>query len=261
VARRPTRDALSGARHVAERLAERGALFFEELAEAAGLLKSALEPALGELVARGFAASDSFAGLRALLVPEQKKQRYRHLAFGMEDAGRWTLIRPLDPAPPPPGEDARREAVEHAAGILLKRYGVIFRALLTREHTAPPWLDLLRVYRRLEARGEIRGGRFVAGHFGRTVRLPEGGREPARRPQADRRRQPHRPQRRRPALASPASSPPAPASPPWPATAFSTGAALPIAVLSGKQVEFLADPGDAAWELRNRLLRRDCRRD
>lgn len=246
----------AGARHVAERLAERGALFFEELAEAAGLLKSALEPALGELVARGFAASDSFAGLRALLVPEQKKQRYRHLAFGMEDAGRWTLIRPLDPAPPSPGEDAHREAVEHAAGILLKRYGVIFRALLTREHTAPPWLDLLRVYRRLEARGEIRGGRFVAGHFGEQFALPE----------AVERLRTVRKQTDDAALTSLSA-----ADPLCLAGIITPGARLPalagnrvlyrggvpVAVLSGKQVEFITDPGDEAWDLRNRLLRRD----
>jgi hypothetical protein len=107
-------------------------------------------------------------------VPEQKKQRYRNLALGMEEAGRWTLVRPLVESPTlPADETGRGEALEHIAGTLLKRYGVVFRALLTREHVAPPWLNLLPVYRRLEARGDIRGGRFVAGHFGEQFALPE----------------------------------------------------------------------------------------
>ena len=246
----------AAASHVAEQLAERGALFFEELAESAGLLKSSLEAALGELVARGFVASDSFGGLRALLVPEQKKQRYRHLALGMEDAGRWTLIRPLTATAPAIGEEARREAVEHVAGILLKRYGVMFRVLLTREHAVPPWLDLLRVYRRLEARGEIRGGRFVAGHFGEQFALPEAVEAlRAARKQAD-----------DDTLITLSA-----ADPLCLAGIVTAGARLPalagnrilyrggapFAALAGKEVEFLADPGADAWDLRNRLLRRD----
>ncbi|CAL1240792.1 DEAD/DEAH box helicase [Candidatus Methylocalor cossyra] len=161
----------AGARLVAELLARRGALFFEELAEAAGLLKSQLERALAELVGRGWIASDSFMGLRALLLPEHKKQRYRGLSFGMEEAGRWTLVRP--PSWPTVSAESRREAVEHLAGTLLRRYGVMFRALLARETLAPPWQELLSVYRRLEARGELRGGRFVAGQFGEQFALPE----------------------------------------------------------------------------------------
>jgi ATP-dependent Lhr-like helicase len=157
------------ARRVEGVLAGRGALFFEELAEAAGLLKTQLETALAELVARGRVASDSFQGLRALLVPEQKKQRYRGLSFGMEEAGRWTLVRPGRGGTAGAGS----EGVEHIAGTLLRRYGVVFRALLARETLVPAWHELLRVYRRLEARGEIRGGRFVAGAFGEQFALPE----------------------------------------------------------------------------------------
>lgn len=174
---RPPRAPAEGAelsatsRHVMEIMDRQGALFFEELTEWTGLLKPQLETALAELVARGLATSDSYQGLRALLTPEQKKQRYRALNFGMEEAGRWTLVRMPDAAQTQ--ADAHETALEQTAGILIRRYGVIFRALLTREHTAPPWLDLLRVYRRMEARGDLRGGRFVAGHFGEQFALPE----------------------------------------------------------------------------------------
>lgn len=161
------------AQRVAEILSTRGALFFEELAQWAGLLPTQLENTLAELVARGRVASDSFMGLRALLIPEQKKQRYRGLSFGMAEAGRWTLVQPPPRSDESPSESADQEAAEHVAGMLLKRYGVVFRALLARETVARPWQDVLRIYRRLEARGEIRGGRFVAGQFGEQFALPE----------------------------------------------------------------------------------------
>ena len=90
----------------------------------------------------------------------------------MEDAGRWALVRRAPPAQPTP--QAKPEAVEHVARTLLRRYGVVFWRLLEREADwLPPWRDLLRVYRRLEARGEIRGGRFVAGFSGEQFALPE----------------------------------------------------------------------------------------
>jgi ATP-dependent helicase Lhr and Lhr-like helicase len=100
------------------------------------------------------------------------RRRRRTVKFGMEDAGRWALARPglpsLDPTRPDP------EAVEHVARTLLRRYGVVFWRLLEREADwVPPWRDLLRVYRRLEARGDIRGGRFVAGFSGEQFALPE----------------------------------------------------------------------------------------
>ena len=244
------------ARHVADLLAQRGALFFEELADAAGLLKSQLEAALGELVARGLVASDSFAGLRALLIPEQKKQRYRNLALGMEEAGRWTLVRPTVASPLlPADETARRGAVEHIAGILLKRYGVVFRALLMREHAAPPWLELLRVFRRLEARGEIRGGRFVAGHFGEQFALPEAveSLRQVRKQSVD------------PTLITLSAADPLSLSgivtpgarvPALTGNRILYSGGVPVAVLAGKQVSFVSEPGENAWDYRNRLLRR-----
>jgi ATP-dependent Lhr-like helicase len=93
----------------------------------------------------------------------------------MESAGRWSLIggEPADSPDLPPGQ-ADAAAVEHVARTLLRRYGVVFWRLLTREAGwLPPWRDLLRVYRRLEARGEIRGGRFVAGFSGEQYALPD----------------------------------------------------------------------------------------
>jgi ATP-dependent Lhr-like helicase len=157
---------------------EQGASFFDELLEATGLLRSQIEEALAELVALGLVNSDSFGGLRALLVSSDRRpgargrRRRRSLLFGMEDAGRWALARRARPAPG--GPEARLDAVEHVARRLLLRYGVVFWRLLEREADwLPPWRDLLRVYRRLEARGEIRGGRFVAGFAGEQYALPD----------------------------------------------------------------------------------------
>ncbi|MGC2199305.1 MAG: hypothetical protein WA633_04035, partial [Stellaceae bacterium] len=123
-----------------------------------------------ELVALGLVTSDSFAGLRALLrKPAGAKRRQRTLMFGTESAGRWALARRPEPHVP-----ARPEAVEHLARTLLLRYGVVFWRLLEREASwLPPWRDLLRVFRRLEARGEIRGGRFIAGFSGEQFALSE----------------------------------------------------------------------------------------
>ncbi len=159
-------------------LTRHGALFFDELADAARLLRPQLEEALGELVSLGLVNSDSFGGLRALLVPSERRKpiagarrRGKILGFGMESAGRWSLVRRT-----PDGADPqiKTAAIEHVARTLLKRYGVVFWRLLAREAGwLPPWRDLVGVYRRLEARGEIRGGRFVAGFTGEQYALPE----------------------------------------------------------------------------------------
>src|SRR5438105_471287 len=102
-----------------------------------------------ELAGAGVATADSFAGLRALLAPQEKRGTL------VETAGRWALL-----------SAERTDDVEAVARTLLKRYGVVFRGVLQRESQLPPWRDLVRVYRRLEARGEIRGGRFVTGFGG-----------------------------------------------------------------------------------------------
>ncbi|HYH44842.1 MAG TPA: ATP-dependent DNA helicase, partial [Thermoanaerobaculia bacterium] len=170
---------LSGnARAVHGLLAARGASFFGEIAAGAGMLHAQVEEALAELVARGLATADSYAGLRALLVPSGERPRSggsgrgrRGALAGMEHAGRWSLL----PAslPRQSATEPSAAATEAAAWILLRRYGVVFRKLLERETLAPSWGDLLRTYRRLEARGEIRGGRFVAGFSGEQYALPE----------------------------------------------------------------------------------------
>ena len=157
------------ARAVMAVIEQHGASFFDELAEGSGLLKPQVEEALGELVALGLVTSDSYAGMRALIIPDEKRRsRRRRAVFGIEDAGRWTLAR-RSRTPPDAGE-----AVEHLARTLLRRYGIVYWRLLEREAAwLPPWRDLLRIYRRLEARGEIRGGRFVAGFAGEQYALPD----------------------------------------------------------------------------------------
>ncbi len=146
---------------------------------ARGLLAPEVEDALAELVALGLVNSDSFGGLRALLVPADQRrssagQRRRRAAFGMEDAGRWALLRRTAQTQDQSRSLRDADATEHVARILLRRYGVVFWRLLEREAAwLPPWRELLRVYRRLEARGDIRGGRFVAGFSGEQFALPE----------------------------------------------------------------------------------------
>jgi ATP-dependent Lhr-like helicase len=173
----PTPDAAepsSQALRVAEVIRQEGASFFDELVEGSRLLRPQVEEALAELVALGVVTADSFAGLRALLSPSGSgsQRRRRAMSFAMENAGRWALARrprALENAP-----QAAAEAAEHLARTLLRRYGVVFWRLIEREAAwLPPWRDLLRVYRRLEARGDIRGGRFVAGFAGEQFALPE----------------------------------------------------------------------------------------
>jgi ATP-dependent Lhr-like helicase len=176
-AAQPTRNAQA----VLEHIRQHGASFFDELLDTR-LLRSQVEEGLAELVALGLVTSDSFAGLRALLVPSSERRpgpngrrRRRTVGFGIEDAGRWALTRRAKPQPQHPQDpQGASEAVEHVARALLNRYGVVFWRLLEREAAwLPPWRDLLRVYRRLESRGDIRGGRFVAGFAGEQFALPE----------------------------------------------------------------------------------------
>jgi ATP-dependent Lhr-like helicase len=155
-------------------LSERGACFFHELVGMASLLPARVEDALSELVALGLVTADSFAGLRALLTPDRHRStlQWRDAApYSIETAGRWSSLRRSSPAaaPLPHGDGS----VEKRALTLLERYGVVFRRVLARETSAPSWRDLVRVYRRLEARGEIRGGRFVAGFAGEQFARPE----------------------------------------------------------------------------------------
>jgi ATP-dependent Lhr-like helicase len=161
------------ARRIVDVIRQEGASFFDELVEGSGLLRPQVEEGLAELVALGIVTSDSFAGLRALLAPNPGSQRRRRaMSFAMENAGRWALAR--RPRTPDNSTKAAAEACEHLARTLLRRYGVVFWRLIEREAAwLPPWRELLRVYRRLEARGEIRGGRFVAGFVGEQFALPD----------------------------------------------------------------------------------------
>jgi ATP-dependent Lhr-like helicase len=168
------------AQRVADWLASNGASFFDEIADGARLLRAELEDALAELVVRGRVTCDSYAGLRALLVPAARRataasrSRRRVALYGVEDAGRWNLVRtPPAAADDKPGALAA-EGLEHLARTLLRRYGVVCFRLIEREAAwLPPWRELVRVYRRLEARGEIRGGRFIAGVSGEQFALPD----------------------------------------------------------------------------------------
>jgi ATP-dependent Lhr-like helicase len=160
---------------VHEALRTHGASFFNDLVHDTGMLRTEVEQALGELVSAGLVSSDSFAGLRALIIPNERREklrRYRRsLAVEVDAAGRWSL--PRAPRGAEPAAALADPGVEHIARVLLRRYGVVFRALLAREDHLPPWRELFYVYRRLEARGEIRGGRFVTGFSGEQFALPE----------------------------------------------------------------------------------------
>jgi ATP-dependent Lhr-like helicase len=165
---------------VLEVLHRRGASFFQELVSASRLLPTQVEQALGELASVGMVSSDGFAGLRALITPSHKRKplsgrprRHRTVPFGIESGGRWAVLK--DGRPPTEEETAAQDPdrLVAQAWIYLRRYGVVSRRLLLRESSPPSWRDLLQVYRRLEARGEIRGGRFVAGLSGEQFALPE----------------------------------------------------------------------------------------
>jgi ATP-dependent Lhr-like helicase len=173
-------------RSVFEALESGGALFFSELVNCSGLLPSQVEEALSQLAALGLVTSDSFDGLRALLVPSNKrptfgrtptKRRRRTNLASIEFAGRWSLLPRsgvVGAAVGAPNDAGSREtAMEKFARVLLRRYGVVFRRLLERESFPVTWYELGRIYRRWEARGEIRGGYFVGGVSGEQFALPE----------------------------------------------------------------------------------------
>jgi ATP-dependent Lhr-like helicase len=171
---------------VFEALQSGGALFFSELVNRSGLLPSQVEEALSQLAALGLVTSDSFDGLRALLVPSHKrptfgrnptKRRRKTNLASIEFAGRWSLLPrnggSLTAVGASNGAGPREAAIEKFARVLLRRYGVVFRRLLERESFPVSWYELGRIYRRWEARGEIRGGYFVGGVSGEQFALPE----------------------------------------------------------------------------------------
>jgi ATP-dependent Lhr-like helicase len=147
-------------------LHQRGASFFADIVRATGMLKSEVETALWELVAAGLLTADGFDNLRALIDPKRrsgqgsgKTSRPRH------SAGRWSLLYSSE-------NQDRNRALEATCWMLLRRYGIVFRELLTRETILPKWRELLITLRRLEDRGEVRGGRFVGNFLGEQFALP-----------------------------------------------------------------------------------------
>jgi ATP-dependent Lhr-like helicase len=150
-----------GALEVHEALASRGAMFLQELVRATRMPPSFVEAGLAELIALGRVTCDSFGGLRWLIVPASRRKA------GGPTAGRWSLIsRTIEAAP-------STEFAAFAARRLLARTGVVFRKTLARERLPVAWRDIARVLRTLEARGEVRGGRFVGGFDGEQYALPE----------------------------------------------------------------------------------------
>jgi ATP-dependent Lhr-like helicase len=230
-----------------------------------------VEEGLAELVFRGLVSADSFTGLRALITPisktthreVEKRRRKNKQFYSMDDAGRWVRLRrdergqaSFPTEPNGNNQPIDREAIEAIARKLLQRYGVVFRKILDREAITVPWRDLLRVYRRLEARGEIRGGRFVGGFSGEQFATTEAV-------------QLLRSIRRAPGegmlISLSAADPlnlqgiilPGPR-----LSSSSTNRVLyrdgvPIAVLEGKDLRFLVEMSAAdQWQARNALLRR-----
>ncbi len=155
------------ARSVLEFLRRRGASFFADIVRGTERLKAEIETALWELVAAGMVTADGFENLRSLINPRRrnatgtpKLTRPRHTG------GRWSLLYPGE------GTD-RTKVVAATCWMLLRRYGVVFRETLARESNLPKWRELLIAFRRLEDRGEVRGGRFVNGFLGEQFALPE----------------------------------------------------------------------------------------
>ena len=155
-----------GAQIVLEFLKQRGASFFADIVRGTGKLKAEIETALWELVAAGVVTADGFDNLRSLIDPKRRAGQGSGRALRpRHSAGRWALLH-ADAAV----EHAR--AVEAACWMLLRRYGIVIRDLLARESNLPSWRELLMAFRRLEDRGEIRGGRFVDGFLGEQFALP-----------------------------------------------------------------------------------------
>jgi len=259
-------------------LKEHGASFFVDIVSGTNLLPTMVEEALGELVFRGLITADSFTGLRALLTPLSKttsravenRRRRRKPVYSMDEAGRWvrlgahaSAVLHADARTVAKDEHAGgvrtqvdREAIEAVAQKLLQRYGVVFRKLLDRESMNVPWRDLLRVLRRMEARGEIRGGRFVGSFSGEQFASADAVHllRSMRRTAAD-----------GTILSVSAADPlnmlgillPGPRLSPSASNRLLYRDGIPIAVLEAKEIRYLVEMEAAEqWQARNALLRR-----
>ncbi|MGC9994552.1 MAG: DEAD/DEAH box helicase [Terriglobia bacterium] len=161
-----SRSLSEAARQVLEYVRQRGASFFADIVRGTGRLKSEVETALWELVAAGLFTADGFDNLRALIDPKRRSGQGRgRTARPRHSTGRWSLLFS--------GEATdRANALEAVCRVLLERYGVVFRELTLREEFPVKWRELLMTFRRLEDRGEVRGGRFVDGFVGEQFALP-----------------------------------------------------------------------------------------
>jgi ATP-dependent Lhr-like helicase len=155
-----------GAQIVLDFLRQRGASFFADIVRGTNKLKAEIETALWELVAAGLVTADGFDNLRSLIDPKRRAgQGSGRATRPRHNAGRWALLHTDEVV-------ERPRAVEAACWMLLRRYGIVVRDVLAREANLPPWRELLGAFRRLEDRGEIRGGRFVDGFLGEQFALP-----------------------------------------------------------------------------------------
>ena len=160
----PTREGLGGpASDLLKALSVRGPMFPQNLPKAAELVQAHVEMGLADLAARGFTTCDSFAALRQMMIPPSKRRA------ALRPVGRWSIFRADPPAHSAHGAD---ELTELVARQLLKRTGVVFRRTIAREKLPVTWTALIRVYRRMELRGKVRGGRFVGGFAGEQFALP-----------------------------------------------------------------------------------------
>jgi ATP-dependent helicase Lhr and Lhr-like helicase len=156
----------SAARDVLGHLRQRGASFFADIVRGTGKIKAEVETALWELVTAGMITADGFDNIRALLDPKRRAGHGKgHNARPRHSAGRWSLLYAGEPA-------ERSRVVESTCWMLLRRYGVVFREMVSRETIVPRWRELLIAFRRLEDQGQIRGGRFVSGFLGEQFALP-----------------------------------------------------------------------------------------
>ncbi|MBV9407247.1 MAG: hypothetical protein JO164_00385, partial [Candidatus Eremiobacteraeota bacterium] len=151
------------AREVLDEIKRRGAPFFGEIVRGTKRLPSEVEEALWQLVAAGLVTADGFDALRSLIDAKRRLGEKGLRARPRSSSGRWTLLR----------SETERIDADVFARRLLERWGVVFRDVVVRESLAPPWRELLGALRRMEARGEIRGGRFVHGYVGEQFALPE----------------------------------------------------------------------------------------
>ena len=147
-------------------LRRRGASFFADIVRGTGKLKDDVETGLWELVGAGVLTADGFDNLRLLIDPKRRSETGAGRgAMRRSTGGRWSLLYPGEPI-------ERSKALEATCWMLLRRYGIVFRELLARETIVPKWREVLLTMRRLEDRGEIRGGRFVSGFLGEQFALP-----------------------------------------------------------------------------------------